>query len=98
MPGGKTRVNQSWGLKQDGNNDKIESWFKSGSTPYFGYCKLCEKEESVENWLGTVASSCQNQLAQISLEYSYEPCSIEVGCQRTRLILRFSRTMHIGHN
>jgi hypothetical protein len=36
-------------LKDDGNNDKIQSWCKAGSSVYTGYCTLCKKEVSVEN-------------------------------------------------
>jgi hypothetical protein len=49
MPGGHTKFNMSWGLKDDGNNDKIQSWCKAGSSVYTGYCTLCKKEVSVEN-------------------------------------------------
>ena len=49
MPGGRTKFNMSWGLKNDGNNDKIQSWCKAGSFAYTGYCTLWKKEVSVEN-------------------------------------------------
>ena len=39
----------SWGLKNDGNNDKIQSWCKAGSFAYAEYCTICKKEVSVEN-------------------------------------------------
>lgn len=49
MPGGKTKFNVSWGLKDDANNDKINTWCQAGSTPYNAYCNYCKKEVSVDN-------------------------------------------------
>ena len=33
MPGGRTKFNMSLGLKDDGNNDQIQSWCKVAAKP-----------------------------------------------------------------